>query len=47
LPEKAPELGITHHELPDGSEIRIAINYADHEADGMKPNEVKIEKIKK
>ena len=43
LPEKAPEIGITHHELPDGSEIRIAINYADHEAGGMKPNEVKIE----
>ena len=47
LPEKAPEIGITHHELPDGGEIRIAINYADHEADGMKPNEVKIDIKKK
>lgn len=44
MPEKAPEIGITHHPLPDGGEIRIAINYADHEAGGMKPNEVKIEK---
>ena len=43
LPEKAPEIGITHHELPDGSEILIKINYADHEADGMDPNEVKID----
>jgi len=43
LPEKEPEIGITHHELPDGSEIRIAINSADHEAGGMNPNEVKIE----
>ena len=43
-PDKAPEIGITHHPLPDGGEIRIAINYADHEAGGMAPNEVKIEK---
>ena len=41
--EKALEIGITHHELPDGSEILIKINYADHEADGMDPNEVKID----
>ena len=46
-PEKVPEIGITHHERPDGSEIRISINYADYEAGGMKPNEVKIEKIGK
>ena len=43
-PDKAPEIGITHHPLPDGGEIRIAINYADHEVDDMKPNEVRIEK---
>ena len=43
-PDKAPEIGITHHPLPHGGEIRIAINYADHEAGGMAPNEVKIEK---
>ena len=43
-PDKAPEIGITHHPLPDGGEIRIAINYADHKVDDMKPNEVKIEK---
>lgn len=45
LPEKAPEIGITHHELPEGGEIRIAINYADYEVDGFKPNEIKIENI--
>ena len=43
-PDKAPEIGITHHPLPRGGEIRIAINYADYEAGGMAPNEVKIEK---
>ena len=43
-PDKAPEIGITHHPLPDGGEIRIKINYADYEVDDMKPNEVKIEK---
>ena len=45
-PDKAPEVGITHHPLPDDGEIRISINYADYEAGGMKPNEVKIETIK-
>ena len=45
-PDKAPEIGITHHPLPDGGEIRISINYVDYEAGGMKPNEVKIETIK-
>ena len=45
LPEKAPEIGITHHELPEGGEIRIAINYSDHEVDGFKSNEIKIENI--
>ena len=44
-PEKAPEIGITHHPLPDGGEVRITINYADYEADGTAPNEVKIETI--
>ena len=44
-PEKVPEIGITHHPLPEGGEIRIAINYADYEAGGMKPNEVKIETV--
>ena len=44
-PDKAPEIGITRHPLADGGEIRIVINYADYEADGMKPNEVKIEKV--
>ena len=43
-PDKAPEIGITHHELPDGHELCIAINYADYAADGMAPNEVKIVK---
>ena len=43
-PEKAPEIGITHHPLPDGGEIRITINYADYEVDDMRPNEVKISK---
>ena len=43
-PEKAPEIGITHHPLPDGGEIRIAINYANYEVDDMRPNEVKISK---
>ena len=45
-PEKAPEVGITHHPLSDGNEIRISINYADYEVSGMKPNEVKIETVK-
>lgn len=44
-PDKAPEIGITHHELPDGSKIRISVNYADYEAGGMGPNEVKIETV--
>ncbi|MBQ6471519.1 MAG: cellulase family glycosylhydrolase [Victivallales bacterium] len=44
-PEKAPEIGITHHPLPDGGEVRILINYADYEAGGMAPNEVKIETV--
>ena len=43
-PDKAPEIGVTHHPLPEDGEIRIAINYADYEAGGMKPNEVRIEK---
>ena len=46
LPDKAPEIGITHHPFPDGGEVRISINYADHDAGGMKPNEVKIETLK-
>ena len=44
-PDKAPEIGITRHPAADGGEICIYINYADYEAGGMKPNEVKIEKI--
>ena len=44
-PVKAPEIGITRHKLPDGHEIRIAINYADYEVEGMASNEVKIEKV--
>lgn len=44
-PEKAPEIGITHHPLPNGGDIRVAINYADYEVGGMMPNEVKIENI--
>lgn len=44
-PDKAPEIGITRHFYDDGKEIRIAINYADYEAGGMKPNEVKIEQF--
>ena len=44
-PEKAPEIGITHHPLPSGGEIRITINYADRPADGMAPNSVKVERI--
>lgn len=44
-PEKAPEIGITHHERPEGGEIRISINYADYEAGELGPNEVKIETV--
>ena len=44
-PEKAPEIGITRHILPDGGEIKISINYADYDAGGLKADEVKIEKI--
>ena len=46
-PEKAPEIGITHHPLPDGGEIQIAINYADYVVDEMEPNEVKIKAVRK
>ena len=44
-PEKAPEIGITHHPLPDGGEIQMSINYADYEVEGMGANEVKIEMV--
>ena len=39
--------GGVHVELimPDGSEIKISINYADYAAGEMAPNEVKIENI--
>ena len=45
-PDKAPEIGITRHPLPEGGEIRISINYADYEAGGMRPNSVKTERIR-
>ena len=42
--DKAPELGITHHPLAGGGEIRITINYSEHEAGGLAANAVKVEK---
>ncbi len=45
LPEKAPEIGRTLHEFPDGRAIEIELNYADYEVGGIAANSMRINKV--